>query len=387
MIQAISLLIFCLPLYMVRFSVGSIPFTLLEVVILLLFAWWVAQGGYRISNWKISRAMLLWVVVLLVASGISLAVTPHLREGLGLWKAYIVEPMLLFLVVVHSIRTRQAFTAVIWSLAGVSLIISVIALVQYFTGWGIPEPWQAIEARRSTAFYGYPNAIGLFVAPITAALIGWVIHQWKTLFVAHRVVLLGIIVLNVLGLFAARVEGGIIAVAAALGVMLLFTRFRWYAVAAGVITLIGLFAYTPTRDLLLFNDVSGDVRIALWKGTAALIADRPLVGTGLAGFPTVYDEYRLASHVELLQYPHNIFLDFWVELGLIGLFWIVGTLVWWFTKLFQYRHSARPAALTLLGVLVCIIVYGLVDVPYFKNDLAALFWIWLALVYTLPHRN
>jgi len=36
--------------------------------------------------------------------------------------------------------------------------------------------------------------------------------------------------------------------------------------------------------------------------------------------------------------------------------------------------------LGLLGALVVIIVHGLVDVPYFKNDLSLLFWLIIFLI-------
>ena len=48
----------------------------------------------------------------------------------------------------------------------------------------------------------------------------------------------------------------------------------------------------------------------------SICADRPIFGAGLANFPNVYPDYKLDRHVEFLLYPHNILLDFWVELGL-----------------------------------------------------------------------
>jgi uncharacterized ion transporter superfamily protein YfcC len=36
--------------------------------------------------------------------------------------------------------------------------------------------------------------------------------------------------------------------------------------------------------------------------------------------------------------------------------------------------------LGLILTMLAVIIHGIVDVPYFKNDLAILFWLWLALV-------
>lgn len=37
----------------------------------------------------------------------------------------------------------------------------------------------------------------------------------------------------------------------------------------------------------------------------------------------------------------------------------------------------------LISAMIVIIVHGLVDVPYFKNDLAVMFWLFLAMMGTI----
>ena len=43
-----------------------------------------------------------------------------------------------------------------------------------------------------------------------------------------------------------------------------------------------------------------------------------------------------------------------------------------------------PTTLPHLAVFVAIMLHGLVEVPYFKNDLALLFWIWMGLLIVSP---
>jgi len=77
-------------------------------------------------------------------------------------------------------------------------------------------------------------------------------------------------------------------------------------------------------------------------------------------------------------FPHNIVLNFWSELGLLGLLafgWIVvaTALAAWR----GWRRGApewRPLQLGVMLALLAVVVHGLVDVPYFKNDLALEFW-------------
>ena len=88
---------------------------------------------------------------------------------------------------------------------------------------------------------------------------------------------------------------------------------------------------------------------------------------------------------EIYMYPHNIFLNFWSELGIVGalLFcWIIAKFLWQSGKLFllEKDNNNRFIALGLLTSMIVLVVHGLVDVPYFKNDLSALFWISIAML-------
>ena len=89
--------------------------------------------------------------------------------------------------------------------------------------------------------------------------------------------------------------------------------------------------------------------------------------------------------VEVYLYPHNIFLNFWSELGLLGallFIWIIIKHSYSSLKLtIAYGREKKPEkylALGLLAAMVAIIIHGLVDVPYFKNDLSVLFWLIVA---------
>ena len=83
------------------------------------------------------------------------------------------------------------------------------------------------------------------------------------------------------------------------------------------------------------------------------------------------------------MYPHNIFLNFWTELGLAGMVlfaWIIGRFVYLGLKLLKQESDQKGIILGLICAMVVIFVHGLVDVPYFKNDLAVVFWVLLAML-------
>jgi len=121
-----------------------------------------------------------------------------------------------------------------------------------------------------------------------------------------------------------------------------FSNKRWLIIG-GLLIVFGAMLLIPavadyTEGVIFFQNTSGDVRLALWQGSWNLIQDNPLTGAGLAGFQDMYENYKLTKHTEFLMYPHNIFLNWWVELGilgLVGLFSIVGLYIKKTTSLLQ----------------------------------------------------
>ncbi|MBI2410721.1 MAG: O-antigen ligase family protein [Candidatus Kerfeldbacteria bacterium] len=404
-VWGVAFVLLLLPSYLIRFSIFGIPFTLLEVMIIVLFFIHIIKSivlatPFRafIPSWFDRLTMTRWstplsllkdasnkfwygnIALLLIASVIGLLVTPDIRAGAGIWKAYIIEPILFFIICTQSIRTRKDVALCLSALGLSATIIAAVAVFQYFTGWHIPAPWHDLPNRRATAFYGYPNAVGLYIAPILTMLIGTLLSGFFT-GRKKNLAMVCMIILCFGALIVSRSDGAIVAVIAATGCMLLFTKWRWATLTIGTVGLMLALTLPPIRHVLLFQDVSGDVRLALWTGTLHLLRAHPFVGSGLAGFPILYDIYRLPSHIELLEYAHNIFFDFWVQLGLLGLIWIMMILIYSFITIAKTIHAKKPLGLILFGVFISILVYGLVDVPYFKNDLSILFWFWLSLLF------
>jgi O-antigen ligase len=133
-----------------------------------------------------------------------------------------------------------------------------------------------------------------------------------------------------------------------------------------------------------------------------------ILGNGLSGYPLAVSSYhqegiffnrdkmenfhsilygnaelraKYWQPVEIYLYPHNIFLNFWTELGIFGMLvftWLIGIFL---LKSFNvYRSTKNILSLGLFSAMIAMIIHGLVDVPYFKNDLSALFFVILALL-------
>ena len=421
---ALYLLIFALPGYLIRFSVFGIPMTLLEGMILIVFASWgfekiikrkfnVRSGvdanfQFSIFNFQTLKYFGLPIVLFIVASTISLFTAPDLRAAAGIWKAYIIEPILLFVVILDTVRTPKRYKNVVWAL-GVSILVpGIVAIIQKFTGLWIPnEFWQAEATRRVTSIYGYPNAIGLYFAPITSLIIGFLAlkinTQWRTNIKSSLV--LGLLaVIGLLGILFAESKGAILGI----GVAILFYALFWKGLRmwfvglllAGIVA--GFSLFPGVFDIDGTKTVSGggslEIRLQQWKETKELIKTRPILGAGLAGYQSRVAPFHEKDYIEIYLYPHNIFLNFWVETGLLGLMAIIWLIVLFYALLFKNRNG-KPIGLRSISrnlttynipvaaAMTTLIVHGLVDVPYFKNDLSVLFWIIVGLLIVALNMN
>ena len=184
-------------------------------------------------------------------------------------------------------------------------------------------------------------------------------------------------------------------------------------------------------DKAMLKDMSGEIRKQQWRETGEMMKGdyRWLLGTGLSGYQATIKSYHQegiffnfsrdkdfrqkivwwneeykAKHwqpVEIYMYPHNLVLNFWTELGLLGVIlfiWIITKFYYLGIKTFiqnlkftrqastskiqnsKQVNSQKYIILGLIGAMLVIIVHGTVDVPYFKNDLAVIFWVLLAMI-------
>ena len=126
-----------------------------------------------------------------------------------------------------------------------------------------------------------------------------------------------------------------------------------------------------------------DFRIRIWGQTLRMLSHHLLFGIGLGNYEQAMGPYW--QDLTRVIYPHNIVLNFWATTGLLGL----AAFAWLAVRAFMLgwggwrRHPApwRPYDLGVILALVAMVVHGIVDVPFFKNDLSLEFWALLGILW------
>ena len=371
--------------YVLRGNVVGLPFTTLELALVALIAAYLVEkvrSGERFPGPR--DVPYSWPVLLLVAAAtISLFVSPDNRAAAGIWKAYFVEPALGYYVLADVLRSRADLSKLLEGFFIGGVVVAVLNEVGFMLAVSVHRPH--LTEAPVVVLFNTPNATGLFLGPLMAAAAALA-------FFGDRI---------------ERVRGAIFFLIAAPALAFSFSRGAWLGLglalvmiavlhrrrvaalgALGVAVAVGLLVPAVRQRIAHQFDPndpynSVNLRSSLWKATVEMMqkGTRPVLGNGLSGFKQAITPFKdVSGYHEDLIYPHNSLLTFWTETGLLGVVaftWLVldagrrsVAAIRAHTAQHTYHVVFAAAALTMF-------IHGLIDVPYFKNDLA---WMTMALL-------
>ena len=385
-----------LPTYRVQFEVLGLPFNLLSGIVWLLVLIFFIKNIKKVpslfKNFKVHLknnifGSFRWPIILIIISAyLATFFVKDSLGALGLFKAYFLESLFFFILLVFNLE-RKDFKNCIYSLQILVFLIFITALYQKFSGNFIFNTTNVLEQGRVTTFFGYPNANGLILLPIFFLTLINLFKDKKIWLKAFNILTL---ILSLLVIYWAKSESAIIAIIAGLLLLFLFkiTKNKKFILIISLLIVFvslvlpfivkapqeidepGTIDYNLKQKILL-NDLSGQVRRQMWNETIEYLKDCPILGTGLSAYQEKITPYHQTEYIEIFLYPHSIWLNFWTSLGIFGFIGFLWLSILLIIKLIQNLSKEN---LILLITFLVIIIQGIVEVPYFKNDLAIIFW-------------
>jgi O-antigen ligase len=402
----LALVMFFAPYYLLPRPLFDRAFSMVEVTCLLtLLAWairtaagWRENGPPRLSRlWQQMSGLDKAVGLFITISVVSLAWADLPGVALTDMRQMVAEPFVVYLV----LRTTPLDESERWQIVDLLILTGVVASLigLYEFASGVDIITAEAGARRLRGVFGTPNNAALFLGrliPITAAvaLIGGA-RRRRWLYGAA-----GVVMLAATGLTLSK--GAILlALPAGLGLVVILWAGRAGLIAVAVGALVEVAALIPLSRLPRFGglfDFSSTTstsffRLRLWQSTIALLRDHPLTGVGLDQFLYQYrGRYILPDAWQQpdLSQPHNVFLNYWVRLGIVGLaagvwmqvaFWRLA----WRTqrRLRETDPGQRALVVGLMGSMAAFLAHGQVDAVQFVIDLAFIFFMTLGLAWQI----
>lgn len=364
-------LILLIPFYFVRFALGSVPTTIIEVLIYLAFVYLLITQSGKIFAFVKTRAFTL-ALIFVVAMLIGAIVDPNLKSGLGLFKGYFFDGFLLF-ILIGALGDIQAIKSSVLASGAITAILSLVLFKTTVDG-------------RLLDFDGLsPNYLAMYLTPIMA--LGAFEFQSSVIKKRPNYLILIALIIMLGTIYLTGSRGTMVGLLLAL----IFSFYAFYKdkvsaenlkklkigfILSSIIAIVVIgILFAPDITDHSRKATSSNIRSDIWKTTAEIIKLNPIVGVGLSNYQNYFSELT-EGRVNYPEYispqalsAHNLYLNLWATCGLIGL---VAFMIFILKSGFWRKDQAVAVAL------VAILAYGLVDTPIFRNDLALIFWVLMA---------
>ncbi|MCK5466412.1 O-antigen ligase family protein, partial [Candidatus Parcubacteria bacterium] len=341
------------------------------------------------------------IVLLFLGLAISTFNSFDLRTSLGIFKGWFIDPFLFFVVFINIIKKEEHIASTLKSWIASGVVVSLVGIFYLLNN-------NLTFDGRLKAFFLSPNHLAMYLAP--AFLIALVlllnrlsflrrqestatinnrlrvIQNIKEVFSIKYLVLSIFLLIILIPLYCTYSYGAFLGIFVGIIYLLIsrikFTQWRPILNIKYLIFLIIIFTIFISITAIKSDQVinsnersSFHSRLMIWNASAEIIKDNPLLGIGPGTFQDVYLLYAEKFDEPYLEWavpqPHNIFLAFYLQTGLIGFVGFILILFWFF----DYRRDAINRVSTENILMICILVHGLIDTTYWKNDLALIFWL------------
>ena len=369
----------CLPLYVVRWHYGPLPTTLLETLIGLTVI------GYLATLWTEKRLPAprtpydIPIVLFLVAGVLGIVVAPDHIKAAGTYRAYFLEAVAVFYIAVDLLRNRDDLRPLLLAAAVGSSIVAIGQVVSFV----YVAAHHHLLLGDAPAFLNLsPNADAMFLEAPLAFAAAFVLFPSRPRERLVAAVVLGLVLVGIILTLSRAAYLAMAILAAVLVLSVQSRRWRiWMVGALAVITLLVLEVPFINQRIATLNS-SAALRTSIYGQALRMLSERPIFGAGIDGFPIRVAPFRPGTQVIEL-YPHDIWLTTWSEIGLLGVvaFAIIFFGVLWrgARALPQATDIYRPILWGCVCAMILLLVHGLFDSPYWKNDFAVQFWLVAAL--------
>jgi O-antigen ligase len=425
-LHGLLLTLFFAPFFLFPVELFRFAFPMSELLVLITFAAWLARTVILWAKERIAlspKPLALGVQTVPdtqypIPSIIDLLLLAYLALGIVslLWTEYrdvaltevrtlFVETILFYIVLRTTLAAAdrptqaQMLVRLVDAVVLSGIVVALIGLFLYARGDAIITAEEG--ARRLASVYGSPNNVGLWLGrclPFALAFVLLPLDRRRRWFggAALAVYLPALILTQSAGAL-------FVGVPVAIAVTLLAARGRraWLPLAglaaAGVAALPVLLQFPRFARLLDPTEGTNFFRLRVWQSGVAMIRDHPLLGIGQDQFLYAFrGQYILpdAWQEPNLSHPHNLLLEFWLRLGLLGALLAIALHLVLVRALLRGRAWARskadsPLVLALmvgaLGCLANLVAHGMIDNSVFLNDLVYVFMLLCAVATWTNH--
>lgn len=299
--------------------------TLLKILLAFTFLAWLLRE--LVSKNRIRFQQMSFIVLLAIWSVMSLVWSYSLNDSLERISTFI-QVILFSIMAFNLLKTKSDIERVMIIYIFASVLTAIIAINLLSSGVLLRNRAAFIEGQNPN---GFSRSLGMSLL--------FILYFLQTDRFKHKFLLYPFGVMFLLVIVLAQSRGTYIALIVSLPIIIYYSKFgnNLRFIIMGTIAALLTFYLFPNilleyvfpRALAGFTEFSLGGRNVIWLVGWEMIKDHPFFGVGFGNFTSIYGQYSLPLRGWYAETdPHNVFVAFQAELG------IVGTVIF---SLFLYR--------------------------------------------------
>ncbi len=377
--------ILSIPLYFIRVPVFTTSLSILTCFLLTLsIILFIVHHKHILTIFKEEK--ILWYLALFfVLSFVPVLFLHPSLHGLGVFIEWLFMPALTgFLIFVH---ITQHFHARTWISTGMLTILFLVSCISLLY---LLHDTTTFDGRLQ-AYFLSPNHLAMFIAPLIFFVLAY--------FTTTRSLLIKIFVFFTLSLalttlfFTYSFSTLFVLLFLSIIIALILIKRKMLLFFTTLLIIISLF-FVGYQKILHSNADwqrnSFASRLMIWDSATFHIQNNTILSSGIDNFQQDY----LSAQPYFEPYlewsaptPHNLLLTLWISGGFFSvLFFCLLCTRWLYLSIYTYHKTKNTTILFYIAALLTILFSGVLDTPYWKNDLSIIFWIIIGinLIYILP---
>ena len=397
LLKGLLILTLCLLVITKKFRVLDIMYVQLWefALFLSIIVWSYHKALSKTIHFRVDSLNIALIIFLIINVFSSIRMPEHAGSFMkgGLWyNLRTVEPVLLYILLRDYFSSRSNIKPFIHVILGALFIECLLALTQSLTSmqWSFIGGSQPDEQMRGYIYY-FTGIGSPVVSPVTGTFehfneFGFYLSIFVPLIVSFGLsraiapsLTISLLTLNIAALLLTYSRGALLGTAIGLSVMgiislrrkpfLLFLSLVFVLAATAVV--LQLFVSKGYEETLNLS-----ARVEIWEKAFDVISKNPInfiFGTG-SGTHLYWTQYEAEGHY---YSPHNAYLMFWLETGLIGLLSFLSITFIFFLKMFRtFLHSslavAKAVSLSMLGIGSSLLVQQCFQIGFAEHATKAL---------------
>lgn len=366
-------------------AIPILPTMLLAVLCLATFLLYFIQlflGRVRPQRTTMVSVLLGAFAVCILYAGVTSYALPTAIFSMALFLIL----MAVFFVAKDVIDTEEKLDFVLFVLVSMGALIALYAVYQYIIGVEMDAAWVDAESfdisTRAYATFTNPNVLGeylILVGSLAAGLM-WKSRRW--LGRLYYTACFGVIAL---GLVATGSRGAMLGLLFSAGLFVLLSEKR--LIPLGVILLLLMPFLLPESlwarlaSSVTMSDSSSLYRMSIYRAAMDIIRHYWTTGIGIGAFNQIYPLFSFEA--ANAYHAHNLFLQEFIELGIVGFIVMALLFLCFFRKLYSTMRVVPKRFQFLLGAIfggfAGLLLQGITDHLWFDYSIVLFFWCYIGI--------